>query len=115
MSLNATKAFSSHFFFKVFESSICAIKRQEKVIDILSMVLCHCPCLIYCLNNHCVTISDPLIKPRDFRVDPTQGNRPHEAHFIWESIDPLDEMIRGKFRGYKVRSKAEGQDLRKSC
>lgn len=46
---------------------------------------------------------DPLIKPRDFRVDPTRGNRPHEAHFIWESIDPLDEMIRGKFRGYKLQ------------
>lgn len=84
------------------EISICAIKRH---IVILSMVLCDCAYLICRLYNHFVAFTDPLMKPRDFRVDSTQGNGPHEAHFIWESIDPLDEMIRGKFRGYKVRSK----------
>lgn len=47
-------------------------------------------------------VSEPLIHPRDFRVDPTIHSHPHEAHFIWESVDPRDERIMGKFRGYKV-------------
>ncbi|XP_061178933.1 neuroglian-like [Saccostrea echinata] len=46
---------------------------------------------------------DPLIKPHDFRVDQTKDPQPHEAHFIWESVDPLDDGLRGKFRGYKLQ------------
>ncbi|XP_022300352.2 neuroglian-like [Crassostrea virginica] len=46
---------------------------------------------------------EPLIHPRDFRVDPSIHSHPHEAHFIWESVDPRDERIMGKFRGYKLQ------------
>lgn len=53
----------------------------------------------------CLIILDFLIKFRDFRVDFIRGNRLYEVYFIWEFIDLLDEMIRGKFRGYKVRLK----------
>lgn len=47
--------------------------------------------------------AEPILSPKDFRLDLMQQIRPHEAHFIWESVDTSEDKIRGKFRGYKLR------------
>ncbi|XP_033746160.1 neuroglian-like isoform X1 [Pecten maximus] len=47
--------------------------------------------------------ADPIVSPKDFRLDPTQPIEAHTANFIWESVDTSEEKIRGKFRGYKLR------------
>ncbi|ESO91343.1 hypothetical protein LOTGIDRAFT_153779 [Lottia gigantea] len=46
---------------------------------------------------------EPLISPKDFRVDPTYSVEPHIAHFIWEAVDTTEDKIRGHFRGYQLR------------
>ena len=38
----------------------------------------------------------------DFRLDPSRHVEPHAAHFIWESVDSMDDKINGLFKGYKV-------------
>lgn len=47
--------------------------------------------------------AEPILSPKDFRLDLMQQIKPHEAHFIWESVDTSEDKIRGKFRGYKLR------------
>ncbi|XP_052096594.1 neuroglian-like [Mytilus californianus] len=47
--------------------------------------------------------AEPLLSPKDFRLDPMQPIQPHKAHFIWESVDTSQDKIRGRFRGYKLR------------
>ncbi|KAJ8301422.1 hypothetical protein KUTeg_020409 [Tegillarca granosa] len=45
---------------------------------------------------------EPLVVPKDFRVDIKQKIEPHKAHFIWESVDTSEDKIRGNFKGYKL-------------
>lgn len=47
--------------------------------------------------------AEPIVSPKDFRLDPLKPTKAHTAHFIWESVDTTEEKIRGRFRGYKVR------------
>ncbi|KAK6175692.1 hypothetical protein SNE40_014093 [Patella caerulea] len=46
---------------------------------------------------------EPLISPKDFRLDPNYPVEPHTAHFIWEAVDTAEDKIRGSFRGYQLR------------
>ncbi|XP_041350235.1 neuroglian-like [Gigantopelta aegis] len=47
--------------------------------------------------------SEPRVVPNDFRLDPSHPVEPHSAHFIWESIDTMDDKINGMFKGYKLK------------
>ncbi|KAL8565781.1 hypothetical protein ACOMHN_061736 [Nucella lapillus] len=46
--------------------------------------------------------SEPLVRPRDFRKDPSKPVEPHSAYFIWEAVE-ISDKIRGEFRGYRLQ------------
>ncbi|CAG5120217.1 unnamed protein product, partial [Candidula unifasciata] len=46
--------------------------------------------------------SEPKITVSGFRQDQKRPQTPGTAHFVWESIDPNDRQINGKFIGYKI-------------
>ncbi|XP_076447835.1 neuroglian-like [Babylonia areolata] len=46
--------------------------------------------------------AEPLVRPRDFRKDPSKPVEPHSAYFIWEAVE-ISDKIRGEFRGYRLQ------------
>ncbi|KAL3853695.1 hypothetical protein ACJMK2_017217, partial [Sinanodonta woodiana] len=47
--------------------------------------------------------AEPLVVPKDFRLDPTKPVDSHKANFIWEAVNTDKELIKGAFKGYKLR------------
>ena len=61
--------------------------------------------LILCETIELLSVStEPLVAPRNFRLDPNKPITNSTADFIWDSVDTSPQQIQGFFRGYKVTS-----------
>lgn len=45
---------------------------------------------------------EPLVVPKDFRLNPNHPPEAHKAYFIWEAVNTSTDLVQGKFCGYKV-------------
>ncbi|XP_025107888.1 neuroglian-like [Pomacea canaliculata] len=47
--------------------------------------------------------AEPLVVPKDFRLNPNHPPEAHKAYFIWEAVNTSTDLVQGKFCGYKLR------------
>ncbi|CAG5126382.1 unnamed protein product, partial [Candidula unifasciata] len=64
-----------------------------------SMGESHQPAFIY--QGHSGE-SEPLITPTNFSLNPSYAIEPHTVHLVWDSIDPSNHLLCGKFKGFKL-------------
>ena len=50
----------------------------------------------------CPFISEPVVVPKDFRLDRSRPLTSNTVHFIWEAVETSVDKIRGQFQGYRV-------------
>ncbi|PVD25360.1 hypothetical protein C0Q70_15860 [Pomacea canaliculata] len=46
--------------------------------------------------------AEPLVVPKDFRLNPNHPPEAHKAYFIWEAVNTSTDLVQGKFCGYKI-------------
>ncbi|XP_076448650.1 neuroglian-like [Babylonia areolata] len=64
------------------------------------MGLSHQPAFVYIGRSG---ESEPIVSPKDFRLNPNHPPESHKAYFIWEAVNTSAQLINGKFCGYKLR------------
>ena len=56
----------------------------------------------FCREHNDLSPLEPIVSPKDFRLNPNHPPEAHKAYFIWEAVNTSVKLINGKFCGYKV-------------